>query len=137
MTANRSGQKPLLVVISSTASENIWESMPWVYVPLYYWLLTEPHVDKLNMEKVIKEDRGTHVRDFVVVRPAIMTDREEIGVGRVRVGWVWGLPGDDGREKQIGPAVGWTIGRKDVGAWVYNNVIVEGAWDGRCVSLCY
>jgi len=136
------GKKPLVVVISSTASGDVWNDvpLPWIMAPLYKWLLGAPHDDKLMMEKLIYADSGAHVRDFVVIRPAIFTDGPVQGVDKVRVGWEYGVgqEGKDG-EKAPGPAVGWTIGRMDLGTWLFEKVVSKGGggWEGRCVSLCY
>jgi hypothetical protein len=132
-----SGQKPLLIATSSTASRNITRSVPFLMVPFYAWLLSSPHNDKLNMEKIIYADNGVHVRDFVIIRPAIMTNGVERGVQNVRIGWEWGIESPTEREQAPGPAKGWTISRRDVGGWVYQKAIKEGGWEGRCVSICY
>ena len=131
------GEKPLLIAISSTGSDNLWDSVPWVYIPFYAWLLHSPHVDKLNMEKLVKADDGRHIRSFVIVRPSILTDGAERGIEKIRTGWVWGGGDKAGREKETGYAIGYTVGKKDLGMWVYKKIIVDGGWEGRCVSLCY
>lgn len=133
----QAGQKPLLIAVSSTASDRLRHSLKWPVVPLYYWLLSGPHADKQNMEKLILGDRGVHVRDFVIIRPAFLTDGAERGIESVRVGWEWGVERIEGKEREPGPAIGWTVSRKDLGGWVFKKVIVEGGWEGRCVSLCY
>jgi len=133
----RSNEKPLLVVVSSTAPENLWEGLPWVYVPFYAWLLRSPHTDKLNMEKLVKADDGAHVRSFVIIRPSILTDGAERGIEKVRAGWKWGLAGKSGTEKEPGYTTGYSVGKKDIAAWVFRKVVAEGGWEGRCVSLCY
>ncbi|KAF2822392.1 hypothetical protein CC86DRAFT_410004 [Ophiobolus disseminans] len=134
------GKKPLIVVISSTASGDVWKALPWSWItaPLYIWLLGAPHDDKLAMEKLLHADRGAHVRDFVVVRPAILTDGPVRGVGKVRVGWEWGLERERKRAAP-GPVAGWSIGRNDLGLWLYEKVVKEGGgeWEGKCVSLSY
>ena len=133
----REGLKPLLIAVSATAGKNLWKSIPWILVPLYYYLLRQPQADKFNMEKLMIADQRTHVRDFVIIRPAILTHGEERGIGSMRAGWEWVPDGRERKEKEDGPAVGWSISRKDAGAWVFKKVIVEGGWEGMCVSLCY
>ncbi|KAF2730515.1 hypothetical protein EJ04DRAFT_515233 [Polyplosphaeria fusca] len=138
-TGNRVGQKPLLITISATASRNLWHSLPLPLftAPLYAWLLSSPQTDKLKMEELLCADGGAHLRSFVIIRPAILTDGVERGIESVRVGWEWGVD-DVGRDNMgPGPAKGWTIGRRDLGAWVFKKVLVEGGWEGKCVSLCY
>lgn len=76
-----------------------------------------------------------------IVRPAILTNGPELGTEKVRVGWEWGVKTEakEEREKALGPAVGWSISRKDVGVWVYKNLVAEEGkrWEGKCVSLVY
>lgn len=91
--------------------------------PLYR-LLKVPHEDKKKMEAAV---RGSG-REFVVVRPALLTDGQE--AGRVRAGY-------EGGEK--GEAVGYTVSRRDVGGWIFREVVEGrgGEWRGRGVSLAY
>jgi hypothetical protein len=51
----QTGEKPRLIVISATASADLWGSLkwPWITVPLYAWLLSGPQTDKLAMEKLV------------------------------------------------------------------------------------
>lgn len=85
-------------------------------------------------------DAGQHVRDFVIVRPTLLTDAEPKGVQGVKVGWEWGAAGEENVKDGVpepGPMLGYSIGRKDVGEWMLRKVVVEGGWEGRCVSLTY
>jgi hypothetical protein len=84
---------------------------------------------------------GNSDADDTLVRPAILTDGPVRGVEEVRAGWLWGidsLMGEE-REKASGPVVGWTIGRMDLGEWVFKRIVATGGegWRGKCVSLCY
>jgi hypothetical protein len=135
ITKSQTGQKPLVIAISATAGKSITATLPWLMIPLYIWLLRGPHADKRKMEDLLMADSGKHTRDFVIVRPALLTDGVEQGVEKVRVGWELGNGGE--ARDAPGPAIGWTVSRKDVGGWVYKKAIVEGGWEGRCVSLCY
>ncbi|KAJ4353489.1 uncharacterized protein N0V89_005219 [Didymosphaeria variabile] len=131
------GQKPLLIALSSTGVNGRTRDIPWLYHPLYHVLAAQPHADKRSMEGIVLDDQGEHFRDFVIVRPTALVDGER-GVKKVRAGWEWGVQGEKEKvEREVGPAIGWTVGRKDVGAWVFKNVIERGGWDGRCVSLTY
>lgn len=132
-----SGSKPLLITLSSTGVNGKARDIPWLYYPLYKFLAAQPHADKRRMEEVVLSDRGEHVRDFVIVRPTALVDKVK-GVEKVKSGWEWGLQGEKkSGEKEIGPAIGWTVGRTDVGAWIFKNVVEEGGWEGRCISLTY
>ncbi|KAF1965798.1 hypothetical protein BU23DRAFT_519001 [Bimuria novae-zelandiae CBS 107.79] len=129
------GAKPLLIALSSTGVNGKTRDIPLAYAPLYHFLAAQPHADKRAMEKVIVDESAKYTRGFVIIRPTALTDGEK-GVAKVRAGWEWGVAGE-GRAKEDGPAIGWVIGRKDVGAWVFKKVIQEGGWEDRCVSLTY
>ncbi|OAG06180.1 uncharacterized protein CC84DRAFT_1164509 [Paraphaeosphaeria sporulosa] len=132
-----SGRKPLLIALSSTGVNGKARDIPLLYYPLYKLLAAQPHADKRGMEEVVLGDKGEHMRDFVIVRPTALVDGAK-GVEKVRSGWEWGIQDEKRRvEKEAGPAIGWTVGRTDVGAWIFKNVVEAGGWEGRCVSLTY
>jgi hypothetical protein len=136
ITNTSTGGKPLLVVIS-TAGCGRRRGIPLsIYLP-YHYLLGSPLADKIEMEKVVITGKGKYVRDFVVMRPPFLTNGEARGEGSLRVGWEWGLDGGDGSVKEPGPQIGYTVSRKDIGSWVFEKVIVQGAWDGKCIYLTY
>lgn len=91
------------------------------------------------MEELVVEDAGKHTRDFVIVRPTLLTDGAPLGVGAVKVGWEWGNRTSVGKKNTEGegPMLGYTIARKDVGEWVFEKVLREGGWEGKAVSLTY
>jgi hypothetical protein len=131
--------KPFLVIMSATAGKDVWHSLPWPWMsaPLYKWLLSSPQDDKLAMESIVHSDHGNHIQGYVIIRPAILTDGES-EIEKVRYGWVWATETDE-RAEAPGPAVGWCVGRRDVGRWVYEKVVRVGGsgWEGKNVSLCY
>ncbi|KAF2127675.1 hypothetical protein P153DRAFT_368250 [Dothidotthia symphoricarpi CBS 119687] len=131
------GRKPLFLFISTTGLSNKKRDVPFALWPLYRWLLHVPHEDKKKSEELLFADRGGHVRDFVIVRPTLLTDSEPKGAQSVKAGWEWGL--DEARDgvKELGPMLGYSVGRKDVGEWIFKKCVVEGGWEGRCVSLTY
>jgi hypothetical protein len=90
-------------------------------------------VDKRKMEAMLFEDNGANVRDFVIVRPTLLMDYKPHGVEKVKAGWEWGVK--EGQDK--GPQMGYTVGRRDVGQWTFENVIQQGGWEGKCISLSY
>ncbi|KAH7406671.1 hypothetical protein DE146DRAFT_399632 [Phaeosphaeria sp. MPI-PUGE-AT-0046c] len=143
ITSTMNGTKPLIVIVSGTASKDVWGSVPWpwIFAPLYKWLLGAPHNEKMKMEDVVHKGVGEYLRAFVILRPAILTNSPERGHHSVRVGWLWGTKSEmrSEREKEPGPVVGWSIGRKDLGLWAYENVLKGDGdeWMGKCVSLCY
>ena len=132
------GKKPLMASISTTGISSKARDVPWLLMPLYQWTLHVPHEDKRKAEQLLLNDDGVHVRDCVVVRPTLLTDAAPRGVGNIRVGWEWKSKDVERRGvREPGPQLGWTIGRKDVGAFVFEKVVSEGGWEGRCVSLTY
>jgi hypothetical protein len=89
------------------------------------------------MEELVFKDKGRHVRDFVVMRPLILTDGKARGDSGLRVGWEWGVDGGEERGEEKGPEIGYYVGRRDVGRWTFEKVICEGGWEGKCVYLTY
>ncbi|KAL6711694.1 hypothetical protein ACN47E_004628 [Coniothyrium glycines] len=140
-TSTRSGEKPLLVVISAPTGPNIWPEvpLPWLVAPMYTWLLSSPHADKMKMEKLIAQDDKAHVRGSVIVRPAFLADGPRKGNEHVRLGWQWTTRNGGKAEKEERKVVGWSIGRNDLGAWVADKVVTgDGrSWIDKTISLSY
>eukprot|EP00026_Physarum_polycephalum_P012026 Phypoly_transcript_12291.p1 GENE.Phypoly_transcript_12291~~Phypoly_transcript_12291.p1 ORF type:complete len:204 (+),score=22.08 Phypoly_transcript_12291:153-764(+) len=63
-----------LIALSTTGIDEA-RDVPLLMLPLYHWLLSEPHQDKINMEKAIV-DAGKHgvIKEWVIIRPAFLTD---------------------------------------------------------------
>ena len=85
-----------------------------------------PHRDKRTMEGLLweqtkREGKERAVGAFVIVRPTFLTGARK-GVQRVR----WG---GEGR-----PAVGYRIGRRDVGQWVFEKVVMGRETEERTVG---
>ncbi|KAI9317801.1 hypothetical protein DFJ73DRAFT_791649 [Zopfochytrium polystomum] len=117
-------RRPTMVVISTTGTDRRTPDVPFAMRGLYHWVLAVPHVDKREMEDVVVAayKRGV-IGGFVVVRPTLLTDGERKG---------------SGKGSASGPAVGYSISRKDVGGWIFENVVQgTGQWENRCVSLTY
>lgn len=128
-------QKPLLCVISSTGLKTEGQrDLPVAMIPLYK-LLAVPHKDKKKMEEAVAaaEVLGGHV----IVRPALLTDGAETGA--VRAGYEGRAKNGGAYGDVQGEAVGCTVSRKDVGRWVFEEVVrgQGGEWRGRGVSLAY
>lgn len=138
VVACSAGEKPLFVSISTTGISDKARDVPALLWPVYKYALAVPHEDKRVAEGLLRRDQGGHVRDCVVVRPTLLTDGVARGVAELRVGWEW-----VGEERvrdgvvEVGPQLGWGVGRRDVGAFVFEKVVCEGGWEGRCVSLTY
>lgn len=111
-------RKPLLAVLSTTGiSEK--RDLPILMMPMYKWMLKVPHVDKKVMEDLIfKEialDRAQRgIENYIIVRPSFLTDGKSEGVANIKVG------------TEIKLAVGYTIARNDVGAWLFQNAVRHG-----------
>lgn len=110
--------RPDVVAVSTTGITSGPRDVPFLLVPLYHWLLHAPHQDKRDMEKMLWDEtkkvaKERVTRRFVIVRPTLLTDGKS-GLAKVRWGW-------EGR-----PAVGYTIGRPDVGQWIFEYALQEG-----------
>jgi hypothetical protein len=136
--AGEPSTKPHLVVISSTGI-GATQDVPLAMRPLYRWALAVPHADKRAMEDAVVGAAlaaDSPLAGFVVVRPAFLLDGKGKGLDAVRAGWERHAS-DEAREVGPGPAVGYTIARADVGAWIFEELVKGNVeeWDGRCVSL--
>lgn len=110
------GPKPILVALSTTGISDKKRDLPIAMMPMYHWMLKVPHKDKKVMEALILEEvnqpateRG--ISNFVIVRPSLLTDGPGQGVDKIKYG------------TETRPAVGYTISRNDVGAWVFEKVV--------------
>lgn len=132
------GAKPVVVAVSTTGVGEGKRDVPILLWPLYHWLLQVPHEDKRAMEHVLfGATRDNSIMDFVIMRPTLLTDGPARGIEKVRVGWEWGIRGGEGREEEHGPELGFTVGRNDVGVWIFHEVVKKGNWYGKCVTLTY
>lgn len=130
------GQKPLAIVISSTGIAPYKNrDIPLAMFPVYTYMLQVPAADKRKMEQLLCEDNGSHFRDIVIVKGAMFTEAQK-GLQSVKVGWDWAVK-NEGRENAPGPHIGYTIGKHDVGEWVFRKAIAEGGWEGRVVTLTH
>ncbi|KAL9051875.1 MAG: hypothetical protein Q9162_005766 [Coniocarpon cinnabarinum] len=127
-------QKPLVTVISTTGISKR-RDIPWLLVPLYHWFLKVPHEDKKIMEALLAQSEQRHLS----VRPTLLLNGPANLPG-VRYGYEYHPDDVQAREagkQDIEPAMGYTITRESVGAWIFETV-VEGAreeWEGRMVNL--
>lgn len=127
----KAATKPRLLVISTTGITRGPRDVPFLYIPLYHWLLHVPHIDKRVMEQLIweqkdKSDDGRVIGEFAIVRPTLLMDGNGVGVGSIRYGL------------ESNPALGWTIDRKDVGNWVFEKGVKPmklGEFEDQAISL--
>ncbi|KAI5850829.1 hypothetical protein BZA05DRAFT_50771 [Tricharina praecox] len=129
-------QRPLVCVISTTGLGDK-SDLPLAMRPLYK-ALDVPHRDKRGMEElVVKAEQEGVLEAYVIVRPALLTDGEKTAKlragyrGRAKTGGGWG--------DVQGEAVGCTVSRRDVGHWIFEEVVQGrgGEWKGHGVSLAY
>jgi hypothetical protein len=136
ITNTSTGEKPLLIVVSTSGCGRRRGVPLSIYLP-YHYLLSSPLADKKRMEQLVFGDKGSHVRDFVVIRPPFLSNGKARGDDGLRVGWEWGVEGGEERVQEPGPEIGYYVSRRDVGTWTYEKAIVQGGWDGKCVNLTY
>lgn len=126
------GRGPRCVFLSTTGISDVGQDVPLLMQPFYKLVLGTPHRDKKAMEGVVREGRW---KRWVLVRPSLLVDGQEKGVEKVRVGVeMEGVKGVDAR------GVGYVIGRKDVGSWIFEECVksVDATkWEGKIVSLTY
>ncbi|KAJ6265059.1 hypothetical protein Dda_1214 [Drechslerella dactyloides] len=140
---------PFALFISTTGIKNT-NDVPLLFQPFYHWALKTPHLDKGIMEDLVIEAAIKGVlRNYMIVRPSLLTDGEAT-YGNIRVGHeestkdsVKGeltlAEGGCGWTIVDGPAIGYTISRKDVGAFVFEEGVRNGGekFKGQKVRLTY
>ncbi|RBR24886.1 uncharacterized protein FIESC28_02304 [Fusarium coffeatum] len=124
ITGTTRSQKPLLVAVSAAGCGRKRGIPLPVYLP-YHYVVGGPLADKQKMEDLIFKDGGRHVRDFVLMRPVILTDGKAKSDGQLQVGWEWGVVSDEDNVKEPGPKIGYLISKEDLGKWVFDHVITE------------
>ena len=71
------------------------------------------------------------IRETVIIRPSLLVAGAAKGLDRIRVGWEL----EDG----VRPAIGYTIRRADVGAWIFQECVRAehgiGRWEGKKITL--
>jgi hypothetical protein len=129
-------KKPTLFLISTTgiAPAGAPRDVPFLLYPLYHWLLQDPHKDKAAMEAKVREhmelpEDERAVGTYAFVKPTLLLDGEGKGLEHVR----------QGTDEE--PALGYTIQRKDVAAFVFERLVkpdeVPEGWKGKGLSLTY
>ncbi|EPS35181.1 hypothetical protein H072_11436 [Dactylellina haptotyla CBS 200.50] len=140
---------PFATFISTTGTDHSGD-VPTLMTPFYHYSLKVPHADKAKMEEVVyaARDKGA-IRDWLIVRPSLLTDGEATH-GQTKIGF----EGSDKKELKSelnlseggcgwrsvnGLAVGYTICRKDVGAFVFEEGVFNGGekFKGKKVRLTH
>lgn len=86
-------------------------------------------MEALILAEAAKSADERAIRDFVVVRPSLLTNGPRLGTGKVRIGEECGKP-----------AVGYTISREDVGGWIFDEMVNGDGREkfaGKMVSITY
>lgn len=68
------------------------------------------------------------MRGYVNVKPTLLMDGESVGLDKVRQGTA------------VKPAIGYTIWRRDVGAWMFHRLVEKAPqqeWINGAVNLSY
>ena len=128
-------RKPFLINISTTGipPKGKPRDVPLAYLFLYPYFGHVMHEDKRILEanlaahvRLPEGQRG--IRGFVNVKPSLLMDGEGKGLDAIR----------QGVDEE--PAVGYSIQRKDVGLWMFTNLLeadVKSGWVNKSVSLTY
>ncbi|KAG9238225.1 hypothetical protein BJ875DRAFT_70994 [Amylocarpus encephaloides] len=116
------GNGPHLVTIGTTGISNLGRDYPLLLTLVYKVLLHEAHRDKGNMENLVatslrrsgSEGSGP-LRAYTIVHASLLTGGNMLGMEKVRSE----IEGD----KWSRNAIGYTISRRDVGNWIFEDVI--------------
>jgi hypothetical protein len=136
--------RPRIAAISTTGTDTKTRDVPLAYYGLYHWLLAVPHKDKRIMESLLAQcttesESENPIASFTVVRPTLLMDGEPMGTDKVKSGWVPHPEAVNRTEKGGKPAIGYTIRRADVGAWIFENCVDRQGkgLENRCATLTY
>jgi hypothetical protein len=139
-------QKPLIYV-GSTTGLSAKRDVPYSLIPLYHVVLASAHKDKIVMERLLAEastETGPEapISSFVIGRPTLLMDGPSKGLEHVKTGWEKHPAAPNATsEQETSAAIGYTIRRSDVGAWIFEEVIKGGnpgnPWAGKCISMTY
>ncbi|KAL8712060.1 MAG: hypothetical protein Q9225_007010, partial [Loekoesia sp. 1 TL-2023] len=134
-SSGQASKMPLLTALSTTGiSEN--QDVPIMMTPLYRWMLAVPHANKEVLEdRIVKAKEENLIRDYVVIRPSLLTDERINGKTEIKVSWEGKAPGKLGD----GAAVGYKITREDVGYFVFESVIANSGGElvGKKISITH
>lgn len=130
LRANGCAGSPLLSVISTTGISKYGRDVPLAFLPMYHYMLKQPHEDKKAMEEEIVKSEER----FVMVRPSFLTAGPAKPEKALQVGI------EDPKKGIEKKAVGYTISKEDVGRWMFEEVLLKHKWnqyEGKAVSISY
>lgn len=111
-------------------------------------MLSVPHADKAVLEEQIMEAPKTSIRDWIIIRPSFLLDKEDT-FNKLKAGYEGREAIGGGKLKQeqggtgwqgiAGLPIGYGVARSDVGRWIYEEVVVEDGseWMGKKVNLTW
>ena len=140
--------RPFFVAVSTTGISQLQRDVPLLFFPLYRWFLHAPHQDKVVMERLLDETLRSPsggakapLSGFVSVRASLLLDGARKPVKEIREGWERSPSNDALKGKAPGPAVGYTISRASVGAWIFERVLAnqgrESEWSGKMATITH
>lgn len=140
---------PHITVISTTGvtGEN---DVPLIARPFYHYALGVPHKDKGKLEEAVIDAKGRGIfRDYIIIRPSLLTEGQPTH-GKIKVGFEGSeknsfqgeltlAEGGCGWRTVDGPAIGYVISRKDVGAFIFEESVYNGGkrFSGQKVTLTH
>ncbi|KAH8899006.1 NAD(P)-binding protein [Thozetella sp. PMI_491] len=127
---------PRIVVISTTGISEHGRDIPLAMIPMYHYMLKEPHKDKKKMEDLLIASGEV----WTIVRPSLLMDGDEEKekkknkVKTIREGME-----DPVAHKLESKALGYAISREDVGRWMFENTIQDNSdkWVRKIASISY
>ncbi|KAK6350402.1 hypothetical protein TWF718_003594 [Orbilia javanica] len=141
---------PFICSVSTTGVSGS-KDVPFFYGPFYHWMLKTPHDDKGKMEELVKGAGASGTfRNWTLIRPTLLSDGEATH-GQIKAGYegmeknkdfggqLSPANGGSGWRSVNGDAIGYTISRKDVGAFIFEEVVVNGGsrFNGKTVTLSH
>ncbi|KAL8344099.1 hypothetical protein RB601_004564 [Gaeumannomyces tritici] len=112
---------PRTHVISTTGISEQGRHVPLAMLPMYSYMLKEPHRDKKAMEDTLV----TSGEAWTIVRPSLLTDESASRVRKIRVG----VEDHVGKVLLSKDGVGYTISREEVGRCMFENLMEEAGSD--------
>lgn len=124
--ADRTIKKPFLISISTAGIQTPEKprALPLLYLTFYYWLLAEPHAEKVALEATIRDHMGLEedqraIAGYILVRPSILTDGNAKCIVYVRVG------------SPESPPVGYYVDRQVIGEWIFKTLVKDKGAERR------
>ncbi|KAI8876778.1 hypothetical protein K501DRAFT_288729 [Backusella circina FSU 941] len=110
-------ERPKRIIVVSTTGLDGMNEVPYLFYPLYYWVLHDAHVDKRDLERLTTTE-NPHIKDWIIVRPTLLTD------GKLT------------RKYKSGVGIsGYTISRSDVGHFLLSQCIDKDEWLSKKVVV--